>query len=208
MGDASNKMSNLTQSLEKFDCEGNTTSVSVRWEKWKRALTIYLEATDIQIDTKKRAHLLHLGVLKLQEIFYSIPGADIKASKDVDVFDIDIKKLDEYFSPKQSKVYERHIFWLLKQEPAEKFEEFLVRLRNQADKCKFASKEENLVDQITEKCVSMELRKRILQMGDDAILEKIIVEANALEIINRQLEEFSTTRNKLQEINKVDTSKQ
>ncbi|GBP21102.1 hypothetical protein EVAR_11133_1 [Eumeta japonica] len=86
----------------------------------------------------------------LQEVFYNIPGANIEPSEGVDVFEVAISKLDSYFAPKQSRVYERHTFRLLKQEPEEKFEKFLVRLRKQADKCQFTDKDGNIIDQITE----------------------------------------------------------
>ncbi|GBP64218.1 hypothetical protein EVAR_38705_1 [Eumeta japonica] len=106
-------------SLEKFDCNGESTSVGVRWERWKRALFIYLEASNIDKDVKKKASLLHFGGLDLQEVFYNIPGANIEPSEGVDVFEVAISKLDSYFAPKQSRVYERHTFRLLKQEPEE-----------------------------------------------------------------------------------------
>lgn len=57
-------MSNFTPSLDKFDCEGEAGSVDIRWVKWKHALNIYLEAAGIEIATKKRANLLHLGGLR------------------------------------------------------------------------------------------------------------------------------------------------
>lgn len=33
--------------LENFDCTGDPNSVGVRWEKWKRALELFLLASDI-----------------------------------------------------------------------------------------------------------------------------------------------------------------
>nr|CAI5867977.1 unnamed protein product [Callosobruchus analis] len=122
------------------------------WEKWKRALGIYLDAANIDNPSKKRATLLHVGGLGIQEIYYNLPGAHVEPTEDNDVYEIAIRKLEEYFAPKQSKVYERHIFRLLKQEPTEKFEKYLVRLRNQAEKCKYTNPEENIIDQIVEKC--------------------------------------------------------
>ncbi|CAK1582540.1 unnamed protein product [Parnassius mnemosyne] len=79
----------------------------------------------------------------------------------------------------------------MKQESGEKFEKFLIRLRKQADKCCFANKEESMIDQITEKCYSSELRKKILKGGDKMALEDIIIEANTLESVNREMEEFT-----------------
>lgn len=143
-----------------------------------------------------------MGGLSLQEIYYNIPGAHILATEDGnDVYEVAIQKLDEYFSPKQSRVFERHIFRLMKQEPEEKFEKFLVRLRNQAEKCKFQNLDENLIDQIVEKGNCVELRKKILAVGDTITLDKLISEANSLEVVKRQLGEFSGNPGPIQEVN-------
>jgi hypothetical protein len=100
--------------------------------------------------------------LGLQEIFYSISGAQGSGTENEKVYEIAIQKLDEYFATKQSKIYERHIFRLMKQEDGEKFEKFVVRLRSQAEKCKFSDANEHIIDQVTEKCKMKELRKKIL----------------------------------------------
>lgn len=52
----------------------------------------------------------------------------------------------------------------------------------------------------------VELRKKILTAGDSFSLEDIIKEANTLETVNRQLEEF-TERKPLNEINRLETKK-
>lgn len=167
--------------LESLDCDGDPASVGLRWEKWKRALGLYLTATNVTTPEAKRALLLHMGGLPLQEIYYNIPGAHVETSTDNDdVFTVAINKLDEYFAPKQSRVYERHLFRLIKQETGEKFDKFLVRLRHQGSKCKFTAPDEHMIDQITEKCESAKLRKTILTLGDDVTLDKIVSEAVSL----------------------------
>lgn len=194
---------NSQLTIEKFDCEGEPSSVGARWERWKRALLIYLEAAGIDKGEKKRATLLHFGGIELQEIFYNIPDANVQPTDGVDVFNVAISKLDAYFLPKQSKIYERHLFRLIKQEPNEKFEKFLVRLRQQADKCQFKDKDEQIIDQITEKCSCNELRKKILQTGDSLTLTNIIFEANTLEAVSRQIEEFGETSTSRENVNKI-----
>ncbi|XP_022836497.1 uncharacterized protein K02A2.6-like [Spodoptera litura] len=194
---------NTQLTLEKFDCEGEPTSVGARWERWKRALLIYLEAAGIERSEKKRASLLHFGGLALQEIFHNIPDANIPAADGVDVFAVAIKKLDEFFLPKQSKVYERHLFRLIKQEANETFDKFLIRLRQQADKCQFKDKDDQIIDQITEKCSSKELRKKILQTGDSMTLTNIINEANTLEAVSRQIEGFGGGSTSSDSINRI-----
>lgn len=197
------------QTFEPFDCEGDPHSVGSRWVKWKRGLQIYLLAANIDSAVKKRATLLHTGGLALQEIYYNIPGADAEPldneGKEVNVYQVAIQKLDEYFAPKQSFVYERHLFRLLKQEEGEKFDKFLIKLRNQSSKCQFPD-DNNLIDQITEKCRSVELRKKILMLGDTVTIEKIIFEANALEMVERQLQEYQRPAQNLG-VNKIDVNK-
>nr|CAI5840492.1 unnamed protein product [Callosobruchus analis] len=67
-------MNHSMSSVENFDCDGDAPSVALRSEKWKRALNIYLEAANIEEAPKKRAVLLHMGGLSLQEIYHNIPG--------------------------------------------------------------------------------------------------------------------------------------
>nr|CAI5858814.1 unnamed protein product [Callosobruchus analis] len=179
--------------IEQFQCECDPLSLGTRWDKWKRALQIYLAASDIEDSTRKCAILLHSGGIALQEIFYSIPEADVDPNQDVDVFDAALKRLDEYFLPKQSKLFERYTFRLINQQEGEKFDKFLVRLRHQAAKCHFSNTDEHLIDQITEKCKSKDLRRKILSSGDSITLNDIILEANALESVNRQMQKFEET---------------
>lgn len=195
-------MSSNLPSLDKLDLEGDSASLGQRWEKWKRSLNIYLEATDITAPVKRRATLLLLGGSSLQEIFYNLPGANAEPTNDNNVFEIAIQKLNDYFTPKQSKVYERHVFRLIRQEEGEKFEKFLVRLRNQAEKCQFDKPEEHLIDQVTEKCSLIDLRKKILTIGDNITLDKIITEANTLEVVGRQMEEYGQ-QNKNHDVNAI-----
>ncbi|XP_013167322.1 PREDICTED: uncharacterized protein K02A2.6-like [Papilio xuthus] len=197
-------MANQLPPPEKLDIEGNSTSAGLRWEKWKRSLQIYLEATDITVPAKKRAILLVLGGSSLQEIFYNLPGADIEAGENVDIFKVAISKLDEYFLPKQNKTFERHIFRLTKQDEGESFEKFLIKLRDQAAKCKFEKPEEHIIDQILEKSLSSELRRKMLTMGEEITLDKVITVANTLEIVNYQLECYEQKeKNNTNEVNTI-----
>lgn len=189
---------------EKFDIDGDSSSVGLRWEKWKRSLRIYLEAADITTPEKKRATLLVLGGGALQEIFYNLPGASAEPEQDVDIFEVAVSKLDDYFLPKQNKTFERHIFRLIKQDEGECFEKFLIKLRNQASKCKFEKPDDHIIDQILEKSLSTELRKKMLTMGDGITLDQVITIANTLEIVNFQLDSFEQKeKNKTNEINAV-----
>ncbi|XP_022836441.1 uncharacterized protein LOC111363813 [Spodoptera litura] len=196
-------MTNQLPPPEKLDIEGDSSSVGLRWEKWKRSLRIYLEAADITTPVKKRATLLVLGGGALQEIFYNLPGANVGPEHDADLFEVAIDKLNDYFLPKQNKSFERHIFRLIKQDEGESFEKFLIKLRDQAAKCKFEKPDDHIIDQILEKCLSMELRKKMLTMGDGITLDQVITVANTLEIVNFQLDSYEQKEKTKNEVNAV-----
>lgn len=168
-------MAQLPVVLDKFNCEGEPASLDSSWERWKSALEIYLLVSNIESLVKKRTTLLHIGGLTLQEVYYNIPETDAEEAERVDVYKIAVKKrTDEYFSPKQSKIYERHVFRIMRQEDEQIFENFLLRLRTQAEKYQFKDKGKHLIDQITEKCSSVELRKKIVSRGDNITLNNIV----------------------------------
>ncbi|XP_063391875.1 uncharacterized protein LOC134677371 [Cydia fagiglandana] len=194
--------------LEPFDCEGDAATLGLRWEKWKRGFELYLVTLNITQAEKQSAALLHVGGLALQDIYYNIPDEVVsEEEKDkVDVYKSTIKKLDGFFLPHQNKTYERHLFRQLKQEQGETFEKFLVRLRRQSNKCKFSCVEDNLIDQIVEKCLSKDLRKKILTLGDSVTLAKIISEANVVEAVDRQLNDYGQQLQPTS-INKIDTKR-
>lgn len=156
-------MTSNLMSLDKFSCEGEQESL-LRWMKWKRAFNIYLTAADINDDKTKIATLLHTGGLEFQEIFYNIPGLHEEK-----VYDTAITKLDNYFKPKHSIIYERHLFRSIKQEDGENFDKFLLKLRHQAERCMFSNADEHIICQITEKCKSNAFRKQILLLSNEEI---------------------------------------
>nr|CAH7748034.1 unnamed protein product [Callosobruchus chinensis] len=99
-------------SFGNFGCDGDPSTVGLRWQEWKRALQIYLDAAGIENSDKGKAVLFYFGGIGLQEIFYNLPRADVTDNENS--YNIAIEKLDQYSTPKQSKVYERHFFRLLK----------------------------------------------------------------------------------------------
>lgn len=110
----------------------------------------------------------------LQVVYYNPPGAHVSSYNDTDninVYEIALNILDEYFFPKQSQIYERHIFRLIEQNSTEKFEKF----KKSSDKMsvhKFW-------------WVSCQPNN-----GDGVNLNNIIAEANALKAVARQMREL------------------
>ena len=56
----------------KFLADGDPTSLSSRWKKWRDGFDLYLTATAITDADQKKALLLHCGGDTLQEIFATL----------------------------------------------------------------------------------------------------------------------------------------
>lgn len=168
-----------------FDPNGDQGSVFPRWERWLRAVELYFTGKNVTAPKQKKALLLHFGGFELQDVFYAIPGADTVAAEE-DAYDKTRTALNDYFKPKTNKTYERHIFRGLAQRDEETMNQFVTRLRQQAKNCEFVSIDEEIKDQIVEKCRSVKVKKRILEQGD-MTLNQVIEMAQAHEATTVQL---------------------
>ncbi|XP_062568299.1 uncharacterized protein K02A2.6-like [Saccostrea cucullata] len=168
--------------LNPFDVNGDQTSVSQRWDKWKKTFEFYITATGITDKAQKRALFLHSAGSEVQEIFDTLgeSGDDLDGAK---------KKLDEYFQPKRNIAFERHLFRNAAQCETEKIDSFVTRLRKLAVTCEFEKPDDNIRDQIVEKCRSSKLRKRLLK-EKELTLKSAMDIARAGEIVNEQADRF------------------
>lgn len=169
------------------------------WKKWLRGFEIYAQANAIKKAKDKLNWMLHYAGPKVQSIFDTLPET-IKLDEQQkgpylsgyvfsrNEYDDAIGKLNGFFEPKQNISYERHVFRQQKQKKNERFDMFLVRLREQADRCNFGDQlDDNIRDQITSGCHSDVLRRKILERGD-ANLGNIIKLAQVLEVVSKQQE--------------------
>jgi hypothetical protein len=135
-------------------------TLAQRWEKWTKSLDYYLRASGVTDQKQKRAVLLHLAGPDVQEIFETLPntGDDYKTA---------LEKLNEYFQPKRNIPFERHVFRQASQQPDESMDVFVTRLRTLSKTCVFGEQtDEAIRDQAIDKCVSKELRRRLLREPD------------------------------------------
>lgn len=183
------------------------------WSNWLRSFEIYAQANKMTNPADKLNWMLHYSGPKVQNVFYSLPESTEMTNEetksrgplatgyvkfDEDVYDDAIRKLNQFFEPKQNVSYERHVFRQLKQNPSERIDMFLMRLREQASRCEFGEQsDENIRDQITTGCTSDILRRKMLERGDEP-LAKLIQMAQSIEIVHKQqlsLGKQSTTNN-------------
>lgn len=168
-------------SISKFVvAEGN-------WQIWYRNFNIYIEAKGIEKDTRKTNLLLHMGGSELIDIYYTLPISQEENPKYVDV----VKALDEYFAPLVNKRYERHLFRKIYQLENETLIQYVTRLKKQGKKCKFTDLDDEILDQIIDKCCSSELRTKLLEKGDKLKLRDALEIGKNYEVINIQSSEMN-----------------
>lgn len=138
-----------------------------QWIRWKRNFEYVVAASGEKDQTKLKFLLLARAGPDVQEVFQSIPDADVDESDDVSPYKVALCKLDEYFAPKHHDSMERNIFWTLKPEAGENLEKFMLRAREQANKCDFGKTQQGSRDIcVIDKIILMappDLKEKLLQ---------------------------------------------
>ena len=126
--------------INAFDCTGSPSSVGPRWKRWKRSFDFFLEAKDITKDSQRKS---------------PAEGDTLYAKA--------MRSLDAHFLPQVNVPFQRHHFRQANQEESETADQFDTRLFQLAENCNFGTaKEENIRDQLIDKCRSHDLRKKLL----------------------------------------------
>lgn len=178
------------------------------WKVWLRGFEIFAQANSMNDAREKLNWMLHYAGLKVQTVYYALPEKEVELnSKEIrkgplasgyvkfqsdNEYDEAIKNLNNFFEPKQNVSYERHVFRQLKQNKTERIDMFMMRLREQADRCDFEDQlDENLRDQVISGCYSDLLRRKILERGSQN-LDKIIEMARIREAVAKQQKSFTS----------------
>lgn len=148
-------------------------NIGQEWKNWLQSFEFCMTASGIVNVERKMAMLLHFAGRKVQEIYINLPEVEIGQQsgpwangyvfRGGNVYEKAVKKLNDFFLPKQNATYERHVFRSMKQEEDENIGVFAIRLQTQAERCNFDDKiEENIKDQIIEKCRCARMRREML----------------------------------------------
>ena len=161
------------QTIPPFDIVGDATCVGPRWKRWRRSFEFYVVAKGINTDVQKKALLLHTAGMAVQDLFETLtdPGPMGDGEDAAGEYEVAMRKLDGHFSPKLNTPYERHVFRQMQQGTKETVDQFVARLRQQAGNCEFGEQlEENVRDQLIDKCVSSVFRRKLLEKGQTLTL--------------------------------------
>ena len=97
-----------------------------------------------------------------------------------------------YFTPKINVPYNRHMFHRAAQTYGESVGQFVTRLRQLAISCEYDNKvDEYIRDQVIDKCNSDPLRTKLLAVGKDLTLDRVIEIAQTRKSSARQAKEMA-----------------
>ena len=148
--------------LPQFDCKGELSSIGTRWKRWIRAFELFVVGKGVTNAAQKKALLLHCAGMSVQDIYYTLPAV----AGDADVYEKAKTALEQHFSPQVNLAYERHVFRNIEQKESETVEQYIIRLKQQAEVCEFGdSLNDQLKDQVIDKCVSLHLKTKLLEKG-------------------------------------------
>lgn len=188
-----------------FIFETDDSANASKWKSWVRGFELFAKANKVEDDDEKLNWMLQCAGEKVQSIYYTLPDTVAEAKRGplasgfvpfqtTEYFEA-ILKLQNFFEPKRNTSYERHIFRQMKQTERERIDTFVIRLREQAERCDFENQlEENIKDQITSGCTSNLLRRKILGRGDRT-LDDILNQARILEVVEQQQRSFESSDN-------------
>ncbi|XP_062578525.1 uncharacterized protein LOC134240455 [Saccostrea cucullata] len=103
-----------------------------------------------------------------------------------------VKTLDKHFENKVNVPYERYVFRKILQTESETVVQFITKLRQQAVYCDFTNQDEQIRDQVIEKCRSHKIRAKLLEKGKNLTLEQLRTIAATFEMTETQARHMDT----------------
>ncbi|QQP50690.1 Uncharacterized protein FKW44_011792 [Caligus rogercresseyi] len=162
-----------------------------RWLRWKQEFTNYISLLGEMAVDQKSALLLHCGGTDLHEwhrtLKYEIQDGE-------DAYTAALRAITDACTPVEAILFERFTLGELKQEPHESFDDFLAKLRTQAQFCKYTCtdcgsliEDTILMGVVLRNSASPKLRQTALERGCST-LDALCQLARALESSQAQTE--------------------
>ena len=180
--------------IGKFDCYGDQANVGTRWTRWLQSFELFVDSQGILIaegsdknKQRRRAQLLHYAGPDVQDIFYTLENTG-----EVNDYAAAVNALNAYFAPKVNSAYARHTFRQLQQNASETVSQFASRLKRYAKDCDYGTDTDNQIrDQILQKCKSDYLRRKLLEEGQGLTLARTLEFAQQCEKVDAQMASLS-----------------
>ena len=181
----------MTDSLyfKPFDTDVSCINAGLKWQEYLEAFENFMVMHNITDDRRTICTLLHVAGDQIVRIYATLrvnsetvdhetekeaDGTTAKKVPKVDKFADVCRKLTQYFNPKRSKMYERHVFSHLKQKPEEDIMSFVTRLRTAARYCEYTDVDDMICTQVLSYGTSEWLTTRAFSEKDEPTLQSIL----------------------------------
>ncbi len=131
-----------------------------RFAAYTKKLEIFFKIKKITNNVEQLNYLLYAGGNAIEALYERLKSQEATAEEGYEEI---VVKIKEDLNPTSNKSFNIYTFRTVKQLEQEPFKDFLQRLREKAQFCKFSALYEELKQQIIMGCASDELRKKILQ---------------------------------------------
>ncbi|XP_060076193.1 uncharacterized protein K02A2.6-like [Ylistrum balloti] len=183
--------------IEPFNAHGDPGHLQQEWKRWLRSFDLFATGKGVTDKKQLKALLLHCAGVPVQDIYFTLTEAE-----GGDEYAVAVATLSKHFETKINVPYERYVFRSMCQED-ESIEQFITRLRRQAVLCEFGNIEEQIRDQIIEKCKSHKLRTKCLEKGKELTLDQLRTIAATMEMADVQAKKMESPLSSVNQINFV-----
>lgn len=169
------------------------------WEEWKSSLEVFLLTRSKKIKTQemKWAWLMHLGGSDLKDVHDNATPSpeETKPPMAPNAYEDAISRLDLHYSSTNNVNVDLSKFRQIKQEPEEKFDQFIIRLRQAATKCKYGELEDReIIHQISATAKLQKVRDKAYESKHS--LQELIDYAHNQELVEEREENRKIDENK------------
>ena len=183
------------QGMPKFDCFGPSATMGPRWTRWLASFELFADGKGLiltedvtaKITQRRRALMLHHAGQDVQDVFDTLPDTGDKTN-----YEAATTALNTYFVPQVNAATARLEFHKLMPTSGETTRQFATRLRRAIKDCGYGIDADNQIrDEILQKCTSQYLRRRLLEEGTPP-LKRTLEIAEQCENVETQMQALST----------------
>ena len=127
-------MTSICKPPESLSFTGN---ISQNWKDFEEQMIWFIEGTE----STEKSNMAKIGIMlshagkEAREVYKTLPWA---TNGDDKKFDKVIEAFRSYCSPRKHILYERYMFWNIKQEETEGVDSYLTRIKLKLDMCEYA----------------------------------------------------------------------
>lgn len=137
----------------------NATNLDLEWKRFRQEFEIYLMAAALDVKSKRSvALLLNIMGREALQIYNSFSPTGTEKLESI------LQKFEEHFTPKKNVIFERFKFNQILQKRGQKFEDYIIELKNAVKTCEYKDQVDELVrDRVVIGITCKSLQERMLR---------------------------------------------